>query len=286
MGTNIWGENVLDSKDYFDEESVLYQNALRNNILKEEDNDSEIRYFNMSGELVKGSKTSGGIKKIVLADFSINNLMGKPVKRKVEAIDKLINEGRILNVPSVELMNKVESLYSYAREGGYEKGYVVASDGYVSSKKTSERGNEIKLGSLYDEVLNQDKTPSFDIHTHPVALLGNGDIDTQNIGVAYPSGEIGGDDRDFGTTKIYESRGWNNAPCWVLGFFLNIRKDDEPLENMINFYTSNWVYIDKQSKLVITPTSGTIGGITKSTSTNQGTSFEGFKNAVKKIRNA
>src|SRR5690606_6022128 len=112
-------------------------------------------------EIVKGNEKDYGIKKIVLT--KLNNKKGK----NDNEIEALIAGGKIMNLPSVEIMTKVEALYKYAKEGGNEEGYVVAKDGSISSKKTSEYNNEVELTELYREIVNKGKTPAFDIHTHP-----------------------------------------------------------------------------------------------------------------------
>lgn len=277
--------NILDSKDYNDPNSVLYRVVLKNNILdiqnESRTDNQNLSYFNLKVEIVKGDKKDYGIKKIVFTKLS--NKKGK----NDEEIEALIAGGKIMNLPSLEAMTKVEALYKYAKEGGNEEGYVVAKDGTISSKKTSEYNNEVELTELYREIVNKGKTPAFDIHTHPIKFLENGGIDDTQIGVAYPSGTIGGTEKDFGHVEKLKQQGYNSEPCWVLGFFLDInRSEPYPLLPRINFYTSDWVYVPKQSELIIRPPANVIGGEIKKTTTDQGYPFFDFKKAINKIRNA
>ncbi len=215
------------------------------------------------------------------------------ISENVQTVNSFIKKGLIMSLPEKSLMIKVKSLYEFAKSGmNQEEGYVVANDGYVSTKKRSE-GSSIDLKSLYDEIKLMGKEPAFDIHTHPLQITQDKLIDLKNIGAAYPSGEIGTTKKgDFNTTREQQEEGLISEPCWVLGFCPKYnREDDIIFEYRINFYISNWVFVSLQQEIAIKPidknptgTSSSVGGSTFYTTANQGIPFENFESTVNKIR--
>ena len=64
MDTNIWGETVLDSKDYYDKSSVLSRVALRGNVVEKDRAETATEtknvFYTQEGEFLGYDDTDSG----------------------------------------------------------------------------------------------------------------------------------------------------------------------------------------------------------------------------------
>lgn len=267
---NILDRSVLDSHDYGDSKSVLYRGVLDTDVLnnpfrkKPKQNDIiGIHYFNMNGAKTDYTEPA-----------EVNQLKIALTKsQKESAIRECIEKKRVMNLPSDELMRKVENLYEDAKNGATEQGYLVATDGTTSSLIKSEEHSSISFVKGYREFSDDGRTAAFDIHTHPIIIKKDEDgIEKEFVGYAFPS------DDDKADSKRQEELGLTSQPNWVLGFFKYVSREENIFDKRINFYTSDWAYIGEKD-----PYTNRKGAETY-TKSKQGISFSDFKAAIKKIK--
>lgn len=267
---DILDKRVLDSHDYDDIKSVLYRGVLDKDVLnnpfrkKPKKNDIiGTHYFNMNG-----------VKTDYTEPAEVNRIKIALTKSKKESdIRECIEKKRVMNLPSDELVNKVENLYKDAKNGATEQGYLVATDGTTSSLIKSEEHSSISFVKGYREFSDDGRTAAFDIHTHPVIIKKDEDgIEKEFVGYAFPS------DDDKADSKRQEALGLISQPNWVLGFFKYVSREGTHFYKRINFYTSDWAYAGGKD-----PYPNREGAETYAES-DLGINFSDFKAVIKKIK--
>ena len=123
MDTNIWGEKVLDSKDYDDKSSVLYNSGVLNkNVLNTYDTAGDIDnldggyYYKTDGEFLG---KEGKSQNVFLADNRIIEDVYDKNNKKIGERNKYINP-KPLNIKDEFLVQNAATTYA---EGSYPYGY-------------------------------------------------------------------------------------------------------------------------------------------------------------------
>ena len=205
-------------------------------------------YYNLNGKQVKHVEDGKDDKKLVLTNSSNES-----------KVNQAIENGSVVNVPSNEVVNKMESAFDKTEATGNEHGFVVGEAG-KSSKIVEGSAGKVE-GAEWNDALrdlnSQGDAQAYDVHTHPLEKNAAGEV--VSVGLPQPSGA----DTDPKNNEL------NIQPSAVLGY-----------------------------KQVITPPpSGTIGGTPTSTFERQigfyntngsihpgvEIKFQNFSNAVKKI---
>jgi len=154
-------------------------------------------YYNLKGKLVKHVEDGLTDKKIVLTD-----------SRKLTDVNESIAKGEVVSAPSDAVVSEMDEAYKETEATGNEHGFVVATDGSVSSMKEGD-DHSVKLSTNYEELSNNGKTSSYDVHVHPNVKDAKGEI--VSVGAPSPSGKEG-------DTGSYGKDGPNDSPSAVLGY--------------------------------------------------------------------
>lgn len=231
-------------------------NYVENNPIRLIDPDGMTDYYNLNGNPVKHVEDGSNDKLMVLTD-----------SKSASKVDKAIANGQAVAVPTNEALSKMDAAYTQTEQTGDESGFVVATDGSTSDLITSTSTSEIKLGAGYDQLHNEDKTGSYDVHVHP---LGSGENGT--YGGATPSGtNANPPDKDPGDTDKYGRNG-ENRPSAILGY----KHDEHTVTNSIT--TNN----DPSSKTT-SKTTKEIGFYNGKGPIGKSIDYEKFKKAVQLI---
>lgn len=154
-------------------------------------------FYNLKGQHVKHIEDGKTDKKLVLT-----------TSKKEADVNSAIDKGQVVNVPSNEVIAKMDEAYSSTEKTGKENGFVVATDGTTSTMKEGSESS-VRLSGKYNELEDAGKTSSYDVHTHPNGVDANGEI--VDVGAPKPSGATG----DVGS---YGKDGPNDSPSVVLGY--------------------------------------------------------------------
>ncbi|MGX7668863.1 DUF6443 domain-containing protein [Flavobacterium pedocola] len=213
-------------------------------------------FYNLKGQQVKHVEDGKTDKKLVLT-----------TSKKEGDVNNAIDKGQVINVPSNEVISKMDAAYAATEKSGKENGFVVATDGTTSSMKEGGEAS-VRLGSKYDELAEAGKTSSYDVHTHPNGTDANGEI--VDVGAPNPSGTIGADGTGTKDIGSYGKDGPNDSPSVVLGYDVTkttttsqiggTTRTDTTVTRKIGFYNG----------------SGQVG---------QPVNYKDFKKAVDKINN-
>ena len=205
-------------------------------------------YYNLNGKLVKHVDDGKTDKKLVL---TYNN------KKDGDVVNKTIDEGGVINVPSNEVVDKMSNAYTNTEASGKENGFMVGETG-KSSKIVEGTSDEIN-GNTWQEarrdLIAQGDKAAYDVHVHPNTTNEDG---SGTVGLPQPSST----DLEPKNNKGY------SQPSAVLGYE---RVVTPPPSNQIGG-TSTVEFVKK------------IGFFTPSGQINKiEIKFADFSNAVKKI---
>jgi RHS repeat-associated protein len=161
----------------------------------------ETDYYNLSGKHVKHVDDDSDDKKLVFT-----------TSKKEDKVNAAIANGEVVGVPSNEVVAKMEETFDKTEKTGTEYGFVVATDG--SSSSIGGQGDEggYKPAAETLELVNQGKTPAYDVHSHPNGYDDDGDI--SDVGAPSPSPR---DKIDTGV-QIEGGTRSRNVPNVVLGY--------------------------------------------------------------------
>lgn len=154
-------------------------------------------YFNLKGKLVKHVDDGSTDKKLVLTN-----------SKSTGDIDQSIAKGEVVNMPSNDVISAMDQAYGLTESNGKEHGFVVATDGSVSSMKEGKEAS-VKLSTNYGELEDKGKQTSYDVHTHPNSKDAKGEIIDGGVGAPSPSNA---------DKSSYGKDGNNNSPSVVLGY--------------------------------------------------------------------
>ena len=112
-------------------------------------------FFNLDGKHVKHVPDGLTDKKIILSKTTDST-----------KVDEAIDNGEVINLPTSDVISKMEESYKKTEKTSNEHGFAVATDGTASSIKEGNPDN-INLASSYKELKDNGKTGSYDVHVHP-----------------------------------------------------------------------------------------------------------------------
>ena len=206
-------------------------------------------YYGLNGKNVRHVEDGKNDKKLILTDLPFRK------DAKEEAITKSISDGKVIDVPSNEVVAKMELAYNNTKKSGKENGFIVGKTGKSSIMVEGSEGSIKKeWKAAQDDITSKGDLKSYDVHTHPIERDQDGKI--INVGTPSPSGT------DMSNASV-------NHPDAVLGYIQVIPPaisgqmggERVPQEiKQIGFYNSN----------------GSLTGPT-------GIKFDDFKSAVNKI---
>jgi RHS repeat-associated protein len=180
-------------------------------------------YYNTSGKQI-GNDGIDDDKKYMVLNSDEQKLIKK---QKTVAQDKLSSS---IPVPSDNIINRADEALKNSDIN--EHGFVVAIDNTTSNIISGNSGS-IKLGTGYQELENNGKQSSFDVHTHSFEykVLPNGKCHYTN---SEPSGA------DLSYRAMKETNNAVNQLSWIIGKApLNFPKNGDPQTTVnITFYNS------------------------------------------------
>ena len=129
----------------------------------------ETDYYNLNGKNVKHVEDGKNDKKLVLTD-----------SKKEEKVNAAIDAGAVINVPSNEVVSKMEEAYDKTEKSGNEHGFVVGRKGESSKMVEGEKGKitSKEWAAALDEIVGQGDLKSYDVHTHPNTTETDGKVGT------------------------------------------------------------------------------------------------------------
>jgi hypothetical protein len=134
-------------------------------------------YYNLNGSKVKHVEDGKDDKILVLT-----------TSKQEEKVDKSIENGDVINVPSNEVVNKMDQAFTNTETSGLENGFRVGEKGTVS---VTVQGTKDEIDSkswkpAVDDLRNKGDMVAYDVHTHPLEKDASGNVTA--IGLAEPSG--------------------------------------------------------------------------------------------------
>ena len=151
-----------------------YNNPLR---FIDPDGMLETDYYNLNATHVKHVEDGKDDKVLVLT-----------TSKKEDKVDEAIKNGSTVNVPSNEVVDKMEECFNNTEKSGKENGFRVGEKGsssiIVEGSAGEINGNDWK--PAVDDLRNKGDLVAYDAHTHPLEKDGNGNV--VSYGVAEPSG--------------------------------------------------------------------------------------------------
>jgi len=121
MSTNIWGEDVLDSKEYSDEDSVISRDVIDTTDLFQQNNSSQtstgsvLMLYGLGAELGNFEIFAKALKKNIQSTYDPNNIKIVKTTTRLEFFDAILNSG----------LNEIKELhvFSHAFGAGLALGY-------------------------------------------------------------------------------------------------------------------------------------------------------------------
>ena len=211
-------------------------------------------FFNLDGKHVKHVEDGLTDKKIILSKTTDS-----------EKVDEAIASGEVINLPSSDVVSKMDDSYKKTEKTSNEHGFAVATDGTASTVKEG-KPEKISLNSSYTELTDAGKTGSYDVHTHPNVVVDG----VKKFGPAEPSTK-GGD------TASYGEHG-ENSPSIVLGY----KGETVTTESQIGSGGGISAFNRDTGPKTTTTITKMIGFYNGSGSVGVQIPFSDFKNAVKK----
>ena len=128
-------------------------------------------FYGLNGKVVQSTEDGSDARKLVLEQGS------------KKAMAKAIDNGSFVDVPSVEVVEKMDETFEKTETTGNEHGFVVGQNETTSkvTEGTSGEWSPTGTGAAQD-VVAQGDLKDYDIHSHP-----KGDNPTKTFGAALPS---------------------------------------------------------------------------------------------------
>jgi len=161
-------------------------------------------YYNLSGVLVKEATQPVKEIRIVLSRSS-----------SIELVDSFIKIGYTIKVPTVEILDSLDSCSRRADRLGYEHGFVIGKKDKVSIIiKGARRSFSTLNRKAYFNNLTMHKKdiPACDVHAHPRSLF------TTKEGVVYGNAQASPEDMTSYDIKEFNHNWKYNQPSIVLGY--------------------------------------------------------------------
>jgi hypothetical protein len=107
-------------------------------------------------------------------------------KKNGTEVNKAINDGSVINVPSNEVVDKMSEVYTQTEANGKEHGFVVGQDGKTSKIVEGSEGEvgPKQWGEAKRDLTAQGDKAAYDVHSHPNKINDDG---SGEIGLPQPS---------------------------------------------------------------------------------------------------
>lgn len=174
--------------------------------------------YDLNGKKIASDGVDNGEKKIV-----INNDTVKKVKKQSESeVKSDLESGSygtdVVDVPSNEVMGAIASAYEGSESDGNERGFMMGTDGSVSSTEIGTEG-EVGTNRTINEMQDAGKTIAGDVHTHPP-----GEITINDDGTYTVEGGHTPSPKDVRGQTSRENSGLYSGPSIVAGTKVNVTR--------------------------------------------------------------
>jgi RHS repeat-associated protein len=126
--------------------------------------------YNLNGKLVRHIDDGSNAKKIVLDNNTSKTIKSQSDSEVKSGLESGTYGTDVVNVPTREIMNAIESAYAGSDADGLERGFMMGTDGTASSLVTGQEG-DVGTNQSINEMKNAGKTISGSVHTNPTGEI-------------------------------------------------------------------------------------------------------------------